>query len=123
MLKRTPTPGPAKTSIEALATSVGVKVTKKENKPDSAKIKVETLLRKRDEKKERKESEKVKKSLSEEDKKLVRQQKNKKRAKKRDEAREEDDFDKMFKQHKQSLLKKLNEKQAGAEFEEIEMSD
>lgn len=115
-LKRTT--APAKPSIEALATSVGLNA-KKEVKTDSAKNKVEALLRKRDVKKQDKQRVK----MSEEDKQLVRQAKNKKRAKKRDEAKEDDEFDQLFKQHKQTLLKKLQQQKGGPAFEEIEMSD
>lgn len=53
----------------------------------------------------------------------MKQAKNKKRAKKREEAKEDDEFDALFKQHKQTLLQKLKEKPKGKAFEEIEMSD
>lgn len=53
----------------------------------------------------------------------MRQLKNKKREQKRGQAKEEDEFDSMFKQHKMALLKKLTEKSDGPAFEEVEMSD
>lgn len=84
---------------------------------------MDSLLKKRDVKKERKEQEKFKVKQNEEDKKLVKQAKNKKRAKKREEAKEDDDFDALFKQHKQALLQKLKEKPTGQAFEEVDMSD
>lgn len=51
--------------------------------------------------------------------------KNKKRDKRREQAKEEDEFDALFKQHKSVLLKKLaqNQKDGGHAFEEVEMSD
>lgn len=50
--------------------------------------------------------------------------KNNKRQKRRDEAKEEDDFEVLFKSHKQALLKKLQEtEKGGKEFEEVDMSD
>lgn len=94
----------------------------KEQRAESAKERVDALLKKRDQKKERKAQEKGKRQL-EEDRQLVKQAKNKKRAKKREEAKEDDEFDALFKQHKQALLQKLKEKASGQDFEEIEMSD
>lgn len=80
------------------------------------------MLKKRDVKKDRKDKDKANK-LSAEDKQIVKQAKNKKRAQRREDNKEEDDFDVLFKQHKQALLSKLNQKQKGHAFEEIEMSD
>ena len=128
-----------KSSIQGLATSIGVNSgpTKKQvitndrvrpvvqkPKTESAKSKIDNLLKKRDQKQLRKEQERSKpKVVNEEDKKLMKQAKNKKRAKRRDEAKEEDDFDVLFKSHKKALLKKLAEKTEGADFEEVDISD
>jgi len=134
--------GQQKQSIASLATSVGIKPSttepnkRKQNaaqKPgqpqpkESAKSKVETLLKKRDEKVQRKEQQqkqKNKPNYSEEDKKIMKQQKNKKRAKRREDAKDEDEFDALFSKHKSTILKKLEkENKLKADYEEVEMSD
>ena len=118
-------PQPEKQSIEALAMSVGLSPgpEQKNQRQQSAKEKVDALLKKRDAKSERKAKEKVKEKQNEEDKQLIKQAKNKKRAKRREEAKDEDEFDALFKQHKQALLQKLKEKPSGQAFEEVDMSD
>jgi superfamily II RNA helicase len=87
-----------------------------------AKAKVQTLLRKRDEKLKDKTS--IKKPVyTAEDKSLIAQQKNAKREKRRENARTEQDFDELYKTYEKKLLKRLAAPQSGPAFEQIDFSD
>lgn len=87
-----------------------------------AKTKVQTLLRKRDEKLKDKTASK-KPVYTAEDKTLIAQQKNAKREKRRESAKTEQDFDELYKTYEKKLLKRLAAPQSGPAFEQIDFSD
>jgi len=97
------------------------------NKKSDAKVKVDILLKKRDEKiAEKIESKKPK--YTEADKKVMKEQKQHKRDKQRARATTEEDFDHLYKQYEKRLIKKLDknpgeEDKGGHAFKEIEISD
>lgn len=87
-----------------------------------AKLKVQTLLKKRDQKLQDKKDSK-KPQYTAEDRSLINQVKNSKREKRRQTARTEQDFDELYKTYEQKLLKRLASPETGPAFEQIDFSD
>lgn len=87
-----------------------------------AKAKVETMLKKRDQKLQDKRDSK-KPRYTEEDRSLIKQVRNAKREKRRETARTEQDFDQLYKSYEKKLLKRLASSETGPAFEQIDFSD
>ena len=102
------------------------------DKTESAKQKIENIMRKRDSKlaeKERLKQMGVKAYLTEEDKKIMADKKNSKREKRRQQSKEnaEDGFDDMLDKYKSKLLKKIqkvgDKGGTSTDFQEVDYSD
>lgn len=101
----------------------------KVDKGESAKQKIENIMRKRDNKlmeKDRLKKMGVKAYLTDEDKKIMTDKKNNKREKRRQQSKDnaEDEFDGMLDKYKTKLLKKIQKTdKGGSAFEEVDYSD